>query len=109
MTAEQSKIIWPATALICAAIIGVGAHLGLKASHPSGVRSYGVSAPDRTTRETGVRQAAPDVAATTVYVTRTGECYHRGTCSYLRRSQIPMELSEAKNRYRPCSKCNPPR
>ena len=44
-----------------------------------------------------------------VYATRTGECYHRGSCGYLRKSKIPMKLSQAKKRYRPCSKCSPPR
>jgi len=43
-----------------------------------------------------------------VYVTRTGACYHRASCSSLSRSKIPMQLSEAKKRYRPCSRCNPP-
>ena len=44
-----------------------------------------------------------------VYVTRTGKKYHRGSCSSLRRSKIPISLSEAKQRYGPCSRCNPPR
>ena len=43
-----------------------------------------------------------------VYVTRTGKCYHRGSCGYLRKSKIPMKLSEARKRYRPCSRCRPP-
>ncbi len=45
----------------------------------------------------------------TVYVTRTGGKYHRGSCSYLRRSRIPTTLSVAKTRYSPCSRCSPPR
>ena len=45
----------------------------------------------------------------TVYVTRTGKKYHRGSCSYLRRSKIPTSLAEAKQRYGPCSRCSPPR
>jgi endonuclease YncB( thermonuclease family) len=44
----------------------------------------------------------------TVYVTRTGAKYHRGTCSYLRKSRIAMKLDEAKRRYSPCSRCRPP-
>lgn len=44
----------------------------------------------------------------TVYVTRTGECYHRGNCSYLRKSKIPIALEDAKEDYRPCSRCKPP-
>jgi endonuclease YncB( thermonuclease family) len=44
----------------------------------------------------------------TVYVTRTGAKYHREGCRYLRYSAIPMSLGEAKQRYSPCSVCNPP-
>jgi len=46
----------------------------------------------------------------TVYVTRTGAKYHNAGCQYLRRSCIPMKLSDAKAAgYTPCSRCNPPR
>ena len=44
----------------------------------------------------------------TVYVTRTGMKYHRANCRYLRRSKIPISLSEACERYEPCSRCRPP-
>jgi len=45
----------------------------------------------------------------TVYVTRTGEKYHRAGCRYLSRSMIPMTLETAKARgYTPCSVCRPP-
>ena len=44
-----------------------------------------------------------------VYVTRTGKKYHREGCSSLRRSKIPISLAAAKQRYGPCSRCNPPR
>ncbi len=51
------------------------------------------------------------VAATdtdsTVYITRTGKKYHRGSCSYLRYSKIPISLTEAKRGYSPCSVCEP--
>jgi len=51
----------------------------------------------------------PQVEAT-VYVTRTGEKYHRGSCRYLRRSRIPMSLEDARGGgYTPCSVCRPPR
>ena len=50
----------------------------------------------------------PEPAAITVYVTRTGKKYHRGSCRYLRRSRIPMKLKAAKLRYGPCSVCLPP-
>jgi len=45
----------------------------------------------------------------TVYVTRTGKKYHRAGCRYLRKSAIPMKLSEARRLYGPCSVCKPPR
>lgn len=45
----------------------------------------------------------------TVYVTRTGEKYHRNGCRYLRRSKIAISLENAKFAYSPCSVCNPPR
>jgi micrococcal nuclease len=44
----------------------------------------------------------------TVYVTRTGVKYHRASCRYLARSQIPMALADAAARYSPCSVCRPP-
>ena len=44
-----------------------------------------------------------------VYVTRTGKKYHREGCISLRRSKIPISLAEAKGRYGPCGRCNPPR
>ncbi len=45
----------------------------------------------------------------TVYVTRTGQKYHRGSCRHLARSKFPMPLSEAKRAYDPCKVCSPPR
>jgi len=45
----------------------------------------------------------------TVYVTATGECYHRSGCRYLSESRISIRLKDAKARgYRPCSVCDPP-
>ena len=42
----------------------------------------------------------------TVYVTRTGEKFHQAGCQYLRLSQIPLKLSEARERgYGACSRC----
>jgi competence protein ComEC len=47
---------------------------------------------------------------TTVYITATGECYHRAGCRYLSHSKIPISLRDAKAQgYRPCSVCDPPR
>lgn len=54
--------------------------------------------------------AEPDPQEITVYVTRTGEKYHRGSCHYLSRSKIPMTLSAAiRGGYEPCKVCRPPR
>ncbi len=47
--------------------------------------------------------------STIVYITETGECYHRDGCRYLSHSKIPITLKQAKARgYRPCSVCKPP-
>lgn len=44
----------------------------------------------------------------TVYVTKSGKKYHRGSCSYLRRSKIPISKTDAQARgYSPCSRCSP--
>jgi micrococcal nuclease len=51
-----------------------------------------------------------DESKITVYITKTGSKYHRASCSYLRKSMIPISLKDAKARgYTPCSRCNPPR
>lgn len=45
----------------------------------------------------------------TVYVTKTGEKYHRAGCQYLSQSSIAKELRDAISLgYEPCSVCNPP-
>ena len=45
---------------------------------------------------------------TTVYITKTGECYHASGCSSLRKSKIATTLKDAVDRgYRACSKCHP--
>jgi competence protein ComEC len=47
---------------------------------------------------------------TIVYVTDTGECYHRKDCRYLASSRRAVTLSRAKaDGYRPCRVCRPPR
>lgn len=46
---------------------------------------------------------------TVVYITATGDCYHKKGCGYLR-SRIETTLAEAVNDgYRPCSRCHPGR
>ena len=43
----------------------------------------------------------------TVYITRTGAKYHRGSCRYLKYSKIAVSLEKAKQSYGPCSVCRP--
>jgi hypothetical protein len=51
-----------------------------------------------------------DEQSATVYITRTGERYHRGSCHYLSRSKYPVSLKDAKQRgYTPCKVCRPAR
>jgi micrococcal nuclease len=46
----------------------------------------------------------------TVYITNTGNKYHRAECESLSKSKIPMELKEAKAKgYEPCKVCDPPK
>lgn len=44
---------------------------------------------------------------TVVYITRTGQKYHRGNCRYLRKSRIPVYLDYARVGYEPCKVCKP--
>jgi uncharacterized cupredoxin-like copper-binding protein len=44
-----------------------------------------------------------------VYITKSGEKYHAGSCSYLSKSKIAITLGEAVRKgYGPCSRCSPP-
>lgn len=43
-----------------------------------------------------------------VYRTKTGKKYHRGDCSSLSKSKIEIPLKEAREKYEPCKRCNPP-
>jgi hypothetical protein len=54
--------------------------------------------------------AQEDPARITVYITQTGEKYHRDGCRYLSRSRIATTLKDAvANGYGPCSVCKPPK
>lgn len=44
---------------------------------------------------------------TVVYVTDTGECYHRSGCSYLQSSNRLSIKEAVQSGYRACSRCNP--
>lgn len=51
-----------------------------------------------------------DESAITVYITDTGERYHRGSCRHLSHSKHAVSLKEAKQRgYTPCKVCRPVR
>jgi micrococcal nuclease len=63
-------------------------------------------------RQGGVRQAEDRPVEVlmdrgdVVFVTNTGSKYHLDGCRYLKKSKLPMALSEAKGRgYTPCSVC----
>ena len=43
-----------------------------------------------------------------VYITQSGNKYHRSGCRYLKKSSIEKRLSEVKGSYSPCGVCNPP-
>lgn len=50
--------------------------------------------------------SSSDDQSETVYVTNYGHKYHSAGCRYLKKSQIPMSLSEAKRQgYTACSVC----
>jgi hypothetical protein len=82
-------------------------YTGPAGSKPATSTSQPAPAPPKTVAPAPQPAQSTDV---TVYVTRTGEKYHVGSCSYLRQSKISISLSEAKRQgYTPCSRCNPPR
>jgi micrococcal nuclease len=63
-----------------------------------------------TTTEAEVETTPPPTEAPSgggeVYVTKTGEKYHRDVCQYLAKSKIPISLADAMARgYTACSKC----
>lgn len=50
----------------------------------------------------------PETKGETVYITKTGSKYHRGGCSYLRKSKIPILKPNAIRRgFGKCSRCKP--
>jgi micrococcal nuclease len=46
-------------------------------------------------------------AETMVYVTSTGDTYHRLGCHYLARSRVALSLKQTAGRYKPCRVCRP--
>jgi hypothetical protein len=65
-----------------------------------------------TQREPQARTAQTTVngitADTIVYITKTGEKYHRDGCGSLSRSKIQTTLGKVSGRLAPCSVCKPP-
>ena len=60
-----------------------------------------------TTEEMTTTTVAP-VEEDTVYITKTGEKYHRAGCSYLSKSKIPISRADAiAQGYEPCKRCKP--
>lgn len=57
---------------------------------------------------TAPARSTPTTNDETVYVTNTGSKYHRAGCRHLRKSSVPMPLSDAAKSYGPCSVCHPP-
>ncbi len=54
-----------------------------------------------------IKASAAD-GSTTVYKTKTGDCYHNENCSCLRKSKIAVSLDDAVAAgLTPCSKCKP--
>jgi len=80
---------------------------------PSGSSTSTTEETTDTTQSQTVTQPTPPTPSgeeVTVYITRTGEKYHREGCRSLSKSCIPISLSEAKARgYEPCKVCKPPR
>lgn len=75
----------------------------LKAGASSGSSSGGSSSDSSSVP---AAYSSSDDQSETVYVTNTGSKYHSAGCRYLKKSQIPMSLSEAKRQgYTACSVC----
>ncbi len=56
------------------------------------------------------KTANPSGGSTTVYITDTGEKYHKSGCRYLSKSKHAISLEKARAQgYTPCSVCKPPR
>ena len=53
-----------------------------------------------------ITTSTPNTQSKIVYITKTGEKYHKSNCSYLWNSKIEINLSQAKSLgYTPCSRC----
>jgi micrococcal nuclease len=52
-------------------------------------------------------RAKTDIIQVIVYASRTGKKYHTASCRYLKKSRIPMKLTEAKMALSACKVCKP--
>jgi len=76
---------------------------------PSTPSKYVASSDVESSISQTVNNDKEDNKSTIVYITKTGEKYHRSGCRYLSRSKIAIELGDAKSQgYAPCSVCDPP-
>lgn len=68
------------------------------------------SAPESAVQESSadaIVQTVDEKIECTVYITKSGEKYHRGGCSYLK-SRIPITIDDAiENGYTMCKRCKP--
>ena len=61
-----------------------------------------------TTKATNKLTTTTEANLTVVYITDTGEKYHRSSCSSLRKSKHSINISDAiAQGYTPCARCNP--
>ena len=67
------------------------------------------STPEVSQDQTVKKQIKPaETQDQTVYITKTGSKYHRGSCGYLRKSKITISKKDAISQgYGPCSRCRP--
>ena len=68
--------------------------------------SGSLSSSSNSSSSSGSTSSTSDTQTVTVYITRTGEKYHRDGCRYLSQSKISISLSDAKaHGYTACSVC----
>lgn len=93
-----------ATAIICMLLL-ISVPTALTWGKPSQNAEH--IAPQSAPTTPTLQQSAPAerTEPETVYVTPTGECYHREGCGYLRNGSIAVSINQAKQSYRPCAYC----
>jgi hypothetical protein len=73
------------------------------------LRGFAIPAPSVVELSAQTQPAKQDPAKLTVYITKTGEKYHRDGCSSLRKSKFAVSLKEAVARgFGACKNCKPP-